>query len=299
MAGGARLFIGVDGGGTRTRARVRDEAGTLVGEGMAGPGNAHLGMVAFAEVMRACRTALAVGGIAETELGRRVHAGFGLAGTQPAADHAAVLAWPHPFASLAVDTDAYIAYLGAFRGEDGAILILGTGSCGLAVLGGRRLTIGGWGAEVGDQGSGMAIGKRAVRHSLLALEGMAPLTPLAEEVLAQFGRKPDNMVAWATTAIPGDYAKFAPLVFAHAGEGDGLAIGIVNQTARDATVLIDRLVALGATRIAMIGGVFPPLVPWLPDRVRPVLVAPAGDAMDGAILMARREAGAGAAQSSS
>ena len=41
----------------------------------------------------------------------------------------------------------------------------------------------------------------------------------------------------------------------------------------------------------MIGGVFPPLLRWLPDRVRPLLVEPAADAMDGAILMAKENAG--------
>jgi glucosamine kinase len=51
-----------------------------------------------------------------------------------------------------VDTDAYVAWYGAFEGGDGAILILGTGSCGLAVCGGQRLTIGGWGADIGDDG---------------------------------------------------------------------------------------------------------------------------------------------------
>jgi hypothetical protein len=65
-------------------------------------------------------------------------------------------------------------------------------------------------------------------------------------------------------------------------------------------MLIDRLIALlvgpkpghrpisgpGAAKVAMVGGVFPRLLPWLPERVRPFLVEPAADAMDGAILMA-------------
>ena len=37
-----------------------------------------------------------------------------------------------PFASMVLDTDAYVAWLGAHQGGDGAIsVILGTGSCGL------------------------------------------------------------------------------------------------------------------------------------------------------------------------
>ena len=286
MAAAGALYLGVDAGGTHTRARVRDGEGRNLGEGQAGPGNARLGDPGYAEVMRACRAALAAAGIAEPDF-RRVHAGFGLAGTQQRADRERVLARPHPFASLAVDTDAYAAYLGAFGGEEGAILILGTGSCGLAVVNGRRTTVEGWGAEVADDGSGYAMGRLAVRLSLRGLEGLAEMTPLAEAVLARFGRDPEQIVAWATKAVPHDYADFAPLVFDHAARGDALGRMIVTDTAKDATMLIDRLLALGATRIAKIGGLFPPMLEWLPDRVRPPLVEPASDAMDGAILMAK------------
>ena len=285
MAG--RLFIGVDGGGSRTRARLRDEAGALLGEGEGGPGNARLGDAGRNEVMSACRAAARAAGLAEDNLAR-VHAGFGLAGTQQDVDRQAALDRPHPFASLTVDTDAYVAWLGAFGGRDGAILILGTGSCGLAVIDGRRLNVGGWGADVSDEGSGMAIGRLAIRRALWALEGMAPLTALAEEVLAAFDRSPPNAVIWTAEATPGDFAAFAPKVFDHAEAGDALAAGILVDAAKDAAMLIERLISLGAPRIAMIGSVFPRLLRWLPEGVRPFLVEPEGDAVDGAILMAKR-----------
>jgi glucosamine kinase len=95
-------------------------------------------------------------------------------------------------------------------------------------------------------------------------------------------------VAWAARARPSDFARFAPRVFRHAEAGDELAIDIVRQTATDATMLIERLVALGAPSVAMIGSIFPLLQPWLAPAVRSHLVAPARDAMDGAILMAER-----------
>ncbi|MEX0852064.1 MAG: N-acetylglucosamine kinase, partial [Bauldia sp.] len=125
-------------------------------------------------------------------------------------------------------------------------------------------------------------------RSLWALEGMAPLTPLAEEVLASFDRSPQKAVIWAGTAIPGDFARFAPAVFDHAERGDPLAAGILNDTAADATMLINRLIQLGAPSVAMIGGVFPRLLPWLATGARALLVEPESDAMDGAILMAER-----------
>jgi glucosamine kinase len=286
MPAAARLYLGVDGGGTRTRARVRDETGLIRGEAEAGPGNLHLGDGAWAEVMRAAREALAAAGVGERGFDR-VHAGFGLAGTQPRADHDAAVRRPHPFASLAIDTDAWAAYLGAWGGADGAILILGTGSCGLAVVNGRRVTIGGWGHEIGDDASGMAIGRRAIRRSLWALEGMAARTPLADEILAAFADDAEKAAAWAATAKPADHAGFARTVFDHADRGDRMAREIAIEAARDAAMLIDRLLALGAPKVAMVGGVFPRLLPWLPERVGRYLVVPAADAMDGAILMAK------------
>jgi glucosamine kinase len=281
----APLFLGVDGGGTHTRARVRDAEGRLLGESMGGPGNARLGERARREVMAVSRAALAAAAVGEADFSR-VRAGFGLAGTQQQADHDAVMAWPVPFASLVVDTDAGAAWWGAFGGADGAILILGTGSCGLTVTNGVRATVGGWGAELADEGSGFAIGRAALRMAVRALDGMAEKTPLLAELLAAFDHSADRAVAWATRAVPGDYAAFAPAVFAHAGRGDPVAVAVIAEAAAGATLMIDRLTELGARRIAMIGGVFPPIRRWLPDRVQPLLVEPGGDAMDGAMMMA-------------
>src|SRR5665213_723435 len=132
-----RLFLGVDGGGTKTTARIRDESGTLLGEGAAGPGNARLGESAYREILTASERAIAAAGLAPSDMAR-IHAGFGLAGTAQEPDRNAIRDRAYPFASLVVDTDAYAAWLGAFRGEDGAILILGTGSAGLAVVRGKR-----------------------------------------------------------------------------------------------------------------------------------------------------------------
>ena len=284
MAG--QIFLGVDGGGSKTVARLRDASGDLLGEGSAGPGNARLDC-AYDEIMNAARSAAAAAGIPEADLGR-IHAGFGLAGTQQDEDRDRIRNRVYPFASVVVDTDAYASWLGAFRGGDGAILILGTGSGGLAMVNGRRLNVGGWGCDIADEGSGMAIGRLAIRKSLWAHEGMAPLTPLAEDILATFDRSPPKAVIWAGKATPGDFAAFAPRVFKYADEGDELAVGILRQTADDAAMLIRRLLELGAPKVAMIGGIFPRLYPWLPDDVKPDLVKPEGDALDGAILMAER-----------
>ena len=142
-----------------------------------------------------------------------------------------------------------------------------------AVVKGKRVNVGGWGAEIADEGSGMAIGLTAIRRSLWALEGMAPMTPLAEDVLSVFDRDPQKMVVWAGTATPGDFGSFAPRVFTHAVKRDVLAVPILLEAAADASRMINRLLDLGAPAVAMIGGIFPHLLPWLPPVLVTVMTA--------------------------
>jgi glucosamine kinase len=77
-------------------------------------------------------------------------------------------------------------------------------------------------------------------------------------------------------------------VFEHAAKGDALAAWVIGDCAADAGMIIRRLLELGAPKVVMIGGIFPHLLPWLPADVKPYLIEPQGDAMDGAILMAER-----------
>ena len=284
---GDPLFIGVDGGATKCVARLRDAAGRLLGEGAGGPANARARDPAYAEIMKACGAAIAAAGLPESDVGR-IRAGFGLAGVAQQPDRDFILSQPSPFASVVVDTDAYAAYMGAFDGADGAILIVGTGVAGLAVVDGARLNVGGWGHQIGDEGSGMMIGRTAVRRALWALEGMAPMSPLAVAILDRFDHDATIAVTWADTATPKDFGSFAPHVFDHAERRDALAMPIIAEAAADVSRVIARLLELGAPQVAMIGSVFPRLLPWLPPPIAAVCVQPAHDAADGAIRMAQR-----------
>jgi glucosamine kinase len=292
------LFIGIDGGGTHCRARIRDGDGRLLGEGSGGPANLRLGAaVAMASVVEAAKAAAKAGGLQDRDL-TRAAAGLGMAGAIDAARNDALLAEPHPFSRAAIDTDAYIAWLGAFAGGDGAILIIGTGSAGLAVVKGKRFNLGGWGNVVSDDGSGNEIGRHAIRRALWAHDGMAPMTPLAEKILDRFDHDPPKVVSWADQARPADFAQLAPLVLDHAAKGDALGIAVVEAAAAGAARIADRLLGVGAPGLCLRGGLAAPLRPWLPERIRAKLVAPQGDALEGALRLAheaqplKRRAGA-------
>jgi glucosamine kinase len=282
------LFLGVDGGGTSCRACIADAAGSRLGEGRAGSANTRLGLEhVFGEIVAACRAALADAGLPPETISR-LHAGLGLAGLNLESERAKVTAHPHPFATMLAEGDAYIACLGAHAGADGAILIVGTGSCGLGIIEGRTFLVGGWGFHVSDHGSGAIMGREAVRQALLTHDAVIPATPFGRAVMARFDGDPEQVVLWGDRARPADYAAFAPLALEYAARGDVLARAIVGAAAEDVAKLIRALCAAGAPSVALVGGLAGPIAPWLPDDARAVLVEPKGDPLDGAVLMARR-----------
>jgi glucosamine kinase len=280
------LLIGVDGGGTRCRARVRDRDGRLVGEGTGGPANIRLRPdLAWASILAACRAALAAAGLPEDAL-QRSRAGLGLAGAAQPQAVAAFLAHASPFGAVAVETDAHIAWLGAFGGGEGAIVIVGTGSVGYGFLNGRPIYVGGRGFQLSDDGSGAEMGRELLRRAIWAHDGRAPMTALAGAVLDRFGGDPESIVDWSNVARPADYADFAPLVLEHARAGDPLATDLVSRAAKAVGRIAQRLVDLGAPRLCLFGGLAEPLKPWLDGRLLALLVSPMADALDGAIMLA-------------
>ncbi len=281
------LFLGVDGGGTACRARLVDAAGRRLGDGQAGPANIRLGLKeSWAQILVATDRALAAAGL-DRDSYARIHAGFGLAGITIPADADRFLAVAPDFAAVTAASDGYVACLGAFGGRDGAILILGTGSAGQALIGGRSHQIGGWGFEVSDEASSAELGRAAIRAALKAHDGLGPGGRLADAVMAKLGRHPSLIVAWANEARPEDYGSLAPLVFDTARHGDTVAIGILRQAAEHVDAFVRRLIELGAAKVALMGGLAPALRSWLSPWAQGQLAEPQGDAMDGAVLMAR------------
>jgi glucosamine kinase len=179
--------------------------------------------------------------------------------------------------------------LGAHSGRDGGIVILGTGSIGFARVDGRELRIGGYGFPISDEGSGANLGLQAVRLALRAHDGRVRPTPFLLEVMQRLGPDAVTLVAWAELATATEYASLAPVTLSYAEAGDPFAEEIVAEGARNVGVLIRSLVEFGAPRISLLGGLASRLVQWLSPEVLPLLSPPEGDAVAGAVLLARRE----------
>jgi glucosamine kinase len=280
------LFLGVDGGGTRCRARLSDCTGAILGEGIAGPANVRISLEeSVRSVCDAARQCLAQAGASFSD---PIAACLALAGaSEPTEAAAAQSAFEERFGRVLVTTDAHAACVGAHRGEDGGIVIVGTGSIGWAVHGGRSWRVGGWGFPVSDEGSGAWIGWEAVQRTLRAHDGRAAWTPLLRRVSQEFNSDPHSIVRWMGSARPRDFARLAPLVLDRATEEDAAATEIMQLAAGHIDAIAARLVEHGATRLALMGGLAAGIEPWLAHATRARLVPPAGDALDGALRLAR------------
>src|SRR5262249_41621230 len=280
-------YLGVDGGGTRCRARIEDEAGRVLGEASSGPATTRIGVEkAWRSIMAATEAAAAPARPSHAGFAR-MHAAIGLAGLGRRGAEAALKNIAHPFASTVFISDGMAACLGAHSGADGAIVVAGTGSVGVGLIGGREIRIAGYGFPVSDEGSGADIGLQVVRLALRAAGRGSELPPLLAEVLAALDGDPYQAVAWSEEARATDYAAFAPIVMRHANFGDPVGRRIVERAADAIGDLLDLFLARGIDRLSLVGGLSEAITPWLTPDLRDRLKRPDADAAAGALLVAR------------
>lgn len=216
-----RYLLGVDGGGTRTRAVLAEETGLLLGQGNSGPSNFHsVGLeMAVHNIKESIRQALAEaqielaeGNLTDTtrskepdsiadstditspsvKATKHFHLALGLAGVGRPRDHAEMsLMLQRELGALASElsltTDAQIALRGAIKGGNGVVVIAGTGAIALGVRDGQVARAGGWGYLLDDRGSGYDLGRQAITAALRAFDGRGPATALGQLICQRVG----------------------------------------------------------------------------------------------------------------
>ncbi len=282
-----RFLIGVDGGGTKTRARLTDTAGASLGIGEAGPSGLGQGIdQALANTSEAITRSFQV---AELPLppGYVCAVGMGLAGAGIRLRAEEFVRRAHMYGALKLDSDAYTALTGAHQGRPGAILIAGTGSIGLARHeDGRRISVGGWGFPAGDEGGGAWLGLHALRIAHHALDGRMATGPLARSVWEITGGTRDQMLAWGAGAIQFNYATLAPAIFDSAAS-DPKATELLYTAAAALNALVIGMDPEGCLPLTVLGSIGERLHSLLPEQTRARCNPPAGDAVEGALLMIR------------
>ncbi|KVF61899.1 ATPase [Burkholderia cepacia] len=288
----ALLFaIGIDGGGTGTRAVLADRHGRELAQGRGGPSGLGLGIErAWASIGAACADAFTRAGLAFDW--PQCALGCGLAGVNNAAWLAAFRAQA-PLGALAVQSDAYTTVVGAHGGAPGLIVALGTGSIAAALdAAGACRIAGGFGFPSGDEASGAWLGVRALAYAQQALDGRVPRDAFANALLAETGAQDrDALVQWSCDANQTIYARLAPIVFAH--RSHPVAGALIAQAGDEIGKMIDALDPQQALPVALCGGLADALAPAVPARHAARLRAPLDDSAHGALrlaLQALREA---------
>lgn len=285
-----RLYLGVDGGGTNCRVRLADENLKTLAEARKGRANLQIenGNPGYTAILEGTTDVFRDAGIPYSETAN-TYACFGMAGARlkSARDEFETREWP--FGGVRVYDDIDIARAGAHGGEDGAVIIAGTGSAGLAVVKGERHQCGGWGFEIGDQMSGAILGREIIRYAVEAEDGLVPSSPLCSAVIAQLGGNNDAVMDWSfQPRVPADYASIMPLFFEFYEQGDPVAQQMMALQMSYIDNYVNWFKARGATRMAVVGGFADRLFPLLQQRYGSFVVPRQGEPLDGALILARQ-----------
>lgn len=259
----AKVLIGADVGGTKTAVAVSEE-GKIVGRAD-GPGAAvrpGRALASASTIVEVVRRALSAAGRLTGDV---LVVGAAGAGREPERDELRkAIRGENVAANVVVTTDIEIALTAAFADGPGIVVSAGTGSVAVGRdKAGKRHRIGGYGWQMGDEGSGYAIGRASLGAVSRAVDGRSPNTALSDRLLrATRSADFDSLIRWAAGASPAEVAALAPHVLAVAAEGDPLAQGIADYAARElsqlALCLLPKMELTPPVKVAVTGGLLAP-----------------------------------------
>ena len=249
------FLLGVDGGGTGTRALLARPDGTVLARGNAGPSALGQGIApAWQQIQVAVADSFAQAGIAQPAWEQCALAA-GLSGVHNFEQRDALLALMPRMGHVMLETDGYTMLIGAHAGRPGSVVAAGTGSVGEVLRAdGSHAVVGGWGFPVGDEGSGSWLGIHAVRVAHAAMDGRAQAGALAQAVWQQCGASRQAMANWVADAAQFAYAQVAPRVF-ECEASDPLAARLLAQAARDLEAIADALDPRKTLPVAVCGSI--------------------------------------------
>ena len=287
------LFLGVDGGASKCIVRLEDAAGLCLGQGMGGSANIRLSPEqTWHAIQHALSQALLPLNISLSEAIPHIHAGMGLAGCEMQDALSEFLHSAPHFKTLKVVTDAHIACLGAHSGQNGSIIIAGTGVVAYQLEQNKSTRVGGWGFPHDDLGGGAWLGLQAMKQCLQWKDGRRSVSKIAQVIDQHFQSDFVSMVAFANEANSTKFATLAPDVIREALAGDADSINIMKKAASYLDVLSEALIRKQTNTdiplpCALIGGVATHLRPYLSPATQAHLVEAKLPPESGAILMIR------------
>ncbi|HTH38475.1 MAG TPA: BadF/BadG/BcrA/BcrD ATPase family protein [Pyrinomonadaceae bacterium] len=262
-----QLYLGVDGGGTKTHIALMSPGGKIRCEGFAGPSNPlRVGVeTAVANIVKAINEACDNGAVSRGDI---VAATIGLAGVRRADLRQRVRERFIKSAGIhhaTVITDAEIALYATTQGKPGLVVIAGTGSICLGKNEKGEIAIsGGWGPLAGDEGGGVGIAQTALHSVAKASDGRGIPTALSESAAEYFRASgPENLIVaiYSPQVDNSRIAGFARFVVDAAKEGDAVAVNIMQEAGSElglaACAVIEKLgLAKSKVPIGCVGSVF-------------------------------------------
>jgi N-acetylglucosamine kinase-like BadF-type ATPase len=263
-------FLGIDCGGSHTTVVVGDRNAQMLaradGPGSAmRPGGAEASAAVIADVARRAATAAEITLPADAAMVGAAGAGR----EQEQRELAAALIAAQVARRVRVAGDSEVGLAAAFGDGVGILLNAGTGSIAFARSPDARLhRAGGYGWQLGDEGGGYWLGRRALAAAARATDDPDESSTLLERLLVALGlRHLDDLIRWTATATPAQVASLAPHVLNAAGEGEAVAQRAVGEAA----VELGRLVGVLARHfpgaepvaVATAGGLLRPGSPLL------------------------------------
>lgn len=307
----ARYYLGVDGGGTNCRIRLADENLVTLAEVKNGRSNLQIdgGEPAYKAILDGTRDVFEAAGLDYAETAN-THACFGMAGGRMDSARADFAARAWPFAGVTVYDDIDIAHAGALGGEEGGVVIIGTGSAAMSIVGGTRYQAGGWGFHIGDQMSGAILGRELVRYTVEANDGLVEASPLTAAVTAALGGDNQAIMTWSFGTemdlkllsrdgsegcddaligrAPGEFGKLMPLYFDHLDKNDPVALKLLDIEMTYIDTYVRWFKAHGAQVMAIVGGLGQRLFPRLQTRYGDFVALPKFEPLHGAIILAKQ-----------
>jgi N-acetylglucosamine kinase-like BadF-type ATPase len=226
--------LGIDGGGSRTRALLCDTLGQIIGQGLSGGTNPRTSTTGELKAHLQEAIEQATRSIDSSKI---LAAHFGLAGAGDAGTRAKVQAITKELlceeTTRTIGNDLEIALVGGLGSKAGIVLVAGTGSaCYGRTCDGRSAKCGDWGDLVDDVGSGSWIGLRALQVCVRQTDGRLPESPLKQAVMDFL--KIEHMDAFKTRIhnsglSRSERAQVAPIILDLANKGDEVSLAIVAE----------------------------------------------------------------------
>jgi glucosamine kinase len=309
--------LGIDVGGTSTRAVLVAADGRCLGYGATGAGNPTSSgtETASAAIVAAASAALERAGLAATSADVRAVVVAIAGGTAPSSvSIAEALAATGVAGEVSFESDVLATYCSGSMAADGYVLIAGTGAVAGRIRDARLDALcDGVGWLLGDDGSGFWIGRRVVRSVAAALDGRGPATALTRMVLdalgiddaseRRHGGRLDSqrrLVEAVYRLRPVALSRFAQLAFAASADGDAPAQRIVDDAADALATTIAAVIDPEVAGPVVLGGSILAQQPAIAERVVAAVraagvigdVSTVGDGTVGAAVLALRHAGA-------